>query len=251
MLQPNTNDSQYRYYLSICIPIYNEEDNIEPLLLQIINTLSSLQINWEIILVDDGSTDGSFAKISEMKHKHSLASLTAIRFANNCGQTSAIAAGIKMAQGKYILTMDGDLQNDPSDIPKLLSIIENEECDAVIGWRKERKDNIIRKISSKIANRFRQIILNDSIKDIGCSLKIFKSTAIKNIPLFEGMHRFLPILITLNNGKVLQIEVKHNPRTKGKSKYNIFNRLFRALADLLAVKWMKMRWINYKIIDKI
>lgn len=234
-------------FLSVVIPIKNEEENIEPLIQRITFVLDKVGKSYEIIFIDDGSTDRSFQILRDIQQQNK--SLKIIKFDQNYGQTAAIDAGLRNSTGKYIVTMDGDLQNDPRDVPNLLQKAE-EGFDLVCGYRKKRKDNIVRILSSKIANAVRNKITNENIKDVGCTLKLFNSKYVKNLKLFEGMHRFLPTLMKLEGAKVAQIPVNHFPRKFGKTKYNIRNRLFKSVKDLLAVRWMQGRYLKYKIEGK-
>jgi glycosyltransferase involved in cell wall biosynthesis len=161
-----------------------------------------------------------------------------------------MAAGIKESRGEIIITLDADLQNDPSDIPLLLNKID-EGYDAAVGWRVKRNDNLIRRLSSKSANWIRNKVSNETIQDTGCSLKAFKSEIIKPIQLFEGLHRFLPTLVKMEGGKVAEVKVSHHPRTKGVSKYNVWNRVWRSFFDLLAIRWMKWRKLRYQIGEQV
>ena len=231
-------------FYTVTVPVYNEKENLAELSEKIAFVMAKTKKKWELILVDDGSTDHSFDKIIELKKD--LPELRGIKFTQNNGQTAAMAAGIKEANGQIIITLDADLQNDPADIPLLLEAIDNGYT-AAVGWRIKRNDNFIKRISSKIANWIRNKVSDENIHDTGCSLKAFKSEAIKEIQLFEGMHRFLPTLIKMHGGTVKEIKVSHYPRNKGVSKYNVWNRVFRSFLDLLAIRWMKWRQLRYKI----
>lgn len=233
---------------SVAIPVYNEVDSLDDLVAKVDFVLNNLGNTWELILVDDGSSDGSFEKIRELQKK--CPALRGLRFSQNNGQTAAMAAGIKAARGRIIITLDADLQNDPADIPKLLEALETGVA-AAVGWRKKRNDNWIRRFSSKSANWIRNLISSETIKDTGCSLKAFKAEAIQNIELFEGMHRFLPTLVKMNGGQVVEVEVNHHPRQKGVSKYNVWNRIFRSFLDLLAIRWMKWRKLRYTVDEHV
>ncbi|NUO09266.1 MAG: glycosyltransferase family 2 protein [Candidatus Brocadia sp.] len=227
--------------ISIVIPVYNEIDNIEPLGNSIISIMRDQ--NYEVILVNDGSTDGSTEKLNEWCAKHPY--FRAIHFKKNAGQTAAMDAGFKHAQGKYIVSMDADMQNDPGDIPKLLEKLTT--YDMVCGWRQKRNDPWIKRISSKVANFIRNKLSQEDIKDTGCSLKAYRRECLKQIKLFNGMHRFLPTLFKMEGFTVTEIVVNHYPRKFGKSKYGISNRAFRAFIDLLVVRWMKRRKLNYEV----
>jgi glycosyltransferase involved in cell wall biosynthesis len=199
--------------------------------------------SYEIVVVDDGSSDGTFEVLRE--HKKSMAELVAVRFASNQGQTAAFDAGFRTARGKIIATMDADLQNDPADIPRLIALVG--QWDVVCGYRQKREDSVVRRISSRIANGVRNRLTRETIRDVGCSLRAFRAECARGLKLFEGMHRFLPTLFRLDGFTVAEVPVNHRPRKLGKSKYGVFNRLFKALRDLFAVRWMQRRWLRYKI----
>ena len=232
--------------ISIVIPVYNERENLVLLDQEITKSIKPLNKNYEVILVDDGSTDGSSELIRVLQEKNSTIRL--IRFGHNHGQTAAFAAGFDKARGDIIITMDADLQNSPSDIPLLLTAIK--DYDVVCGWRHKRNDPWIKKISSKVANSVRNSLSDESIADTGCSLKAFRRECFKDIKLYNGMHRFFPTLMRMEGFSVTQVKVGHYPRIHGHSKYNIRNRLFASFKDLLAIRWMKKRQINYDIIEE-
>jgi glycosyltransferase involved in cell wall biosynthesis len=198
---------------------------------------------WELILVDDGSRDRSPELIRALARRDPR--VVGVFFARNCGQTAATAAGIQVARGRVIATMDADLQNDPGDLPAMLEMLPGH--DAVVGWRRKRRDTFVRRASSRIANGVRNWISKDSIRDTGCSLKVFRAEAIQAIPLFEGMHRFLPTLLRYHGYSVLEHPVGHHPRAAGQSKYGVWNRVFRATKDLIAVRWMRARLLKLPI----
>jgi len=230
-------------YLSIIIPVKNERDNIQPLVREIASTMQPLNREYEIIFIDDGSKDGSLDEMLKMKKEFSQ--IRILKFDKNYGQTSALDAGFRYAKGEIITMLDGDMQNDANDILKLLD--ELKDCDMVVGIRQKRQDNIIKKISSTIANSVRNKLTNDDIIDTGCPLKVFKKECFDKVKLFTGLHRFLPTLVKLEGYTVKQVPVRHLPRLRGKTKYNIRNRLFKSLRDLFAVRWMQRRYLNYKI----
>ena len=230
-------------YLSIIIPVKNERDNIQPLIREIASAIQSLNKEYEIIFVDDGSKDGSLDEMIKMKKE--FPQIRILKFDKNYGQTSGLDAGIRNAKGEIISMLDGDMQNDANDILKLLD--ELKDCDMVVGIRQKRQDNFIKKISSKIANSVRNKFTNDDIIDTGCPLKVFKKECFDKVKLFTGLHRFLPTLVKLEGYRVKQIPVRHLPRLRGKTKYNIRNRLFKSLRDLFAVRWMQRRYLHYKI----
>ena len=228
--------------LSLVAPVYNEVGNLDRLYERVREVFADTT-DWELVLVDDGSKDGSAAAIEALAAKDRR--VVGIFFARNCGQTAATAAGIHLARGRLIATLDADMQNDPVDLPGMIKLLDGH--DAVVGYRLKRNDNFVRRASSRIANRIRNWISKDSIRDTGCSLKVFRARAIRSIALFEGMHRFLPTLLRYHGFSVLEHPVSHHPRTAGVSKYGVMNRAFRAFKDLLAVRWMRARLIRLPI----
>lgn len=213
--------------ISLVIALKNEEDNVQPLIKKVDEALSTL--SYELILIDDGSTDKTIQKVKEVLH----AKVKLIVFRKNFGQTQAMKAGIDLASGKYIVTMDGDLQNDPFDIPAMYQKAIEEDWDMIAGRRKNRKDGFfLRKLPSKIANYFIRNSTNVRISDYGCSLKIFKSDIAKNLGLYGELHRFIPVLAALQGATITEVEVQHHPRTAGKSKYGM-GRTFKVISDLL------------------
>ena len=213
--------------LSVVISVYNEKENIKPLLCSLNEHLAGIE--YEIIIVDDGSTDGSL----EVLQKEAGANTRLIEFMRNFGQSSALAAGIENAEGEYICTMDGDMQNDPSDIPGMLKLAEEGEWDLVAGIRANRKDAALtRKLPSRIANAIIGRTTDVRIKDYGCTLKIFRSAIAKNLGLYGETHRFIPILASLQGARITQVDVKHHGRRFGTSKYGM-GRTLRVISDLL------------------
>lgn len=233
--------------LSIVVPIFNELDNLDQLVSEVESAVSKLSIqDWEAILVDDGSTDGTkdhLAKLVEQKKP-----FRSLHFSSNQGQTAAMDAGIRNADGKIIVFMDADLQNDPKDIGKLLEKLD-EGVDCVCGVRVKRRDNALRLLSSKIANGVRNWLSQETITDTGCSLKAFRRECFEGMQLFEGMHRFLPTLVKMRGFRVIEVPVNHRPRFAGDSKYGVWNRVFKSFKDLLAVRWMKARILKYHICE--
>jgi len=218
--------------LSIVIPLYNEEDNIQPLLHSIDKGLKNY--SYEIILVDDFSTDKTVNTIKTLNHPK----VTLIEFRKNYGQSSALAAGIDNAQGEYIITMDGDLQNDANDIPIMLQKMHSENWDLVVGIRNNRKDSFLKKLPSKIANFLIRKATKLNIKDHGCALKIFKNNIAKELNLYGEMHRFIGLLAYLNGARVGEINVNHNRRIHGKSKYGL-GRTFKVINDILLILFQR------------
>ena len=233
-------------WISVVIPIKDERDNLSPLTEQLVKVLGSAPLSqtrpFEIIYVDDGSTDGSSALLDTLASVYREVKI--VHFDRNYGQTSAFDAGFHHTKGDLIVTMDGDLQFDPGDILTLLPL--SEQYDLVCGWRKDRHDNLVRKLSSRIANAVRSSITSDRVHDTGCSLKVFRRAVIERMQLFEGMHRFFPALALMHGFTVTEVPVRHYPRTHGLSKYGVGNRLFRSLYDLIAVRWMQSRCLRYR-----
>jgi glycosyltransferase involved in cell wall biosynthesis len=221
--------------ISLVVPIYNEEPNIEPLIREILPALSRITDNFEIIAVDDGSRDGSYEKLKKLRNEDPR--IKVIRFRANFGQTAAFAAGFDKACGSVIVTMDADLQNDPADISAMVAKL-NEGYDIVAGWRYDRQDKMIsRKIPSMIANKIISMTTNVHLHDYGCSLKAFRSEVVKNIKLYGEMHRFIPAIASWMGVDVAEMKVNHRPRTAGKSKYGI-GRTVRVVLDLITVKFL-------------
>jgi glycosyltransferase involved in cell wall biosynthesis len=220
--------------ISVVICLFNEEENIKPLIESIDNALKG--IDFEIVMVDDGSTDHTSQEIMT----NSRPWMKLIRFRKNYGQSSALVAGIDHAQGEFIVTMDGDLQNDPTDIPVLLSKIESEKWDIVAGYRENRQDNfILRKLPSKFANYLIRKTTKVRIMDYGCTLKIFRSNIAKDLRIYGELHRFIPVLASLEGANhITQVGVKHHPRQHGRSKYGM-GRMLRVLSDLLLLLFFK------------
>lgn len=222
-------------FISVVIPVYNEQENIKPLMDSITETLGINEHTYEIIFIDDGSTDQTLQELLIVKDKDNYVKI--ISFGKNFGQTASLSAGFDHAKGDIIIAMDGDLQNDPSDIPRLVKGIED-GYDIVSGWRKNRQDKVIlRKVPSVIANWLISKITGVYLHDYGCTLKAYRPDVIKSLRLYGEMHRFIPALASWNGAKILEIPVKHNPRRFGKSKYGLW-RTFRVLLDLLTVKFM-------------
>ncbi|HNZ25782.1 MAG TPA: glycosyltransferase family 2 protein [Spirochaetota bacterium] len=222
--------------ISIVAPIFNEKDNVAELHREIKETCEANRYTYEIIFVDDGSTDGTY-QIAK-----NLSPIKYIRLRRNFGQTAAMDAGIKEAKYKYIVTIDGDRQNDPNDIPNLIKHLESNDLDVVSGWRRRRKDTIIKKFTSRGANFLRKIIINDGIHDSGCSLKIYKKECFESISLYGEMHRFIPAILEIKGFRVGEIEVNHRPRTAGKTKYN-WKRTVKGFIDMISV-WF---WNKYAV----
>lgn len=228
---------------SVVIPLKNEEGNIEALIDELTPVMDGLKRPWELICVDDGSTDTTLDILRELASTRPF--LRILAFDRNYGQTSAFDAGFRAARGSYVITLDGDRQNDPADIPLLVALAPSH--DLVVGWRSQRKDPLIKKITSKAANFVRSRFCKDHMHDTGCSLKLYRKSCLDQIQLFHGMHRFLPALFILHGFRVTEVPVHHRERVHGKTKYNFLNRSFGTIADMLAVRWMGSRALRYKI----
>ncbi len=226
--------------ISIVIPVYNEEENVRPLWDALRPVLALLNRTWEVVLIDDGSKDASLQRMTDVRREERR--VRVIQLPRNSGQSAAFWCGFKHARGGIVVTMDADLQNDPQDVPLLLEEMKN--ADVVIGWRHERRDTLVKRVASKIANGFRNWITGESVHDVGCSLKAFKRDVFGCMYPFRGMHRFYPTLARIGGWRVSEVKVRHHARTRGKSKYGILNRLFGPLADCFAVRWMKKRHVG-------
>jgi dolichol-phosphate mannosyltransferase len=233
--------------ISVVVPVYNEEGNLPVLIPALVEVLKNLGRSYEMIFVDDGSSDESRRILKEMASEH--ASLRILRFKENRGLSTALVAGMREARGEIIVTLDSDLQNDPADIPRLLEYLDR--YDMATGWRQKREDKWLKKISSKIGNLVRNWVSGENIQDSACTLRAFKKECIQEIPVFNGMHRFLSTLVKMRGFGIIEVPVAHHPRRFGKSKYNIRNRMVRSFIDLLAVRWMKRRTIHYEIVERI
>jgi len=234
--------------LSVVVPVFNEEESLPTLIPKLVEVLKTLPFFYEMIFVDDGSSDGSRRILKEMASSQ-YPSLRVIGFKENRGLSTALVAGMREARGEKIVTLDSDLQNDPKDIPILLEYLDR--YDMATGWRREREDRWLKKISSKIANGVRNRLSGENIQDSACTLRAFKRECIQGIPVFNGMHRFLSTLVKMEGYRIVEVPVSHHPRKFGKSKYNIRNRMVRSFTDLLVVRWMKRRAIRYDIEERI
>jgi glycosyltransferase involved in cell wall biosynthesis len=219
--------------LSIIVPFYNEEESIGPLYAAIVSAIDPLKITYEMVFVDDGSRDNTVQLATDLARRDPRVRL--VKFRRNYGQTPAMAAGIEHARGEILVTMDGDLQNDPADIGLFLEKMA-EGYDIVVGWRHNRQDKLIsRKIPSRIANRLIGKVTGVPIRDNGCSLKAYRGDLIKEIPLYSEMHRFIPAMASIAGPKIAEIKVRHHARQFGKSKYGL-SRVYKVLLDLMVIK---------------
>jgi len=228
--------------LSIVVPLKDEEQNITPLYEELVGVLERGADTYEIILVDDGSSDRTFDRAAELHHRDDR--VRVIRFTGNFGQTAAFAAGFAVARGRFIVTLDGDLQNDPADIPRLLELANSH--DIVVGWRRHRQDDFLtRKLPSVIANYLLGVVSGVRLHDNGCSLKVFRSEVVKPLRLRPGMHRYLPALASQLGNRVAEVVVNHRPRRYGRSKYGL-SRTFTVLADLLRLRALMKAAVDHR-----
>jgi glycosyltransferase involved in cell wall biosynthesis len=232
---------------TVVIPLKNEEENIVELVDELEPVMQHLDQPWELLCIDDGSTDRTRDILLRLKQDKPY--LRLLFFDGNFGQSSAFDAGFKFAKGEFVITLDGDRQNDPADIPKLLELAKTH--DLVCGSRVSRRDPWIKKITSFFANQVRSRVCRDGVRDTGCSLKVYRTAALKSIKMYHGMHRFFPALFQIEGLKVAEVPVNHRERIKGQTKYNFFNRSFNTIADMLAVRWMRQRQLRYKIEKEI
>ncbi len=233
--------------LSVVFPVYNEEENLPILLREVAAALEGRGWLYEIVAVDDGSTDRSLDVLRASTGAYPM--LRVLALAKNSGQTAALDAAWRSARGRLVVSLDADLQNDPADIPRMIQKLEESGADMVIGVRVDRMDTWSRKMQSRIGNGVRNWITGDQITDTGCSLKLVRKEAVDRVRLFTGMHRFLPTLVRYAGYRVIEMPVNHRVRRFGQSKYGAMNRAFRGLADCFAVRWMGTRMLNYQVRD--
>lgn len=232
-------------YFSLVVPAYNEQENVTVLLQRVEASLLQMGKPFEVLIVDDGSNDQTPGMLADaMKQKPWL---RVLRLAKNAGQSAAFDAGFKHARGQVIATIDADLQNDPEELPRLLPILETQGYDMINGWRKDRHDTGFRRWQSRMANRIRNWLSEETINDSASSLKLYKRHCLEGIQLYNGMHRFMPTLVKMRGYTVLEVPVKHSPRFAGTAKYGFRNRALRAFIDLIAVRWMKKRYLCYQV----
>jgi dolichol-phosphate mannosyltransferase len=235
--------------LSIVIPVYNEEDNLEPLWAELAPVLEGLGLDFEVIFVDDGSHDRSAEVIRGLREADRRVRL--VRFKANAGESAATDAGFRAARGRWVVTMDADLQNDPADIPRLVAHLDR--WDAVTGWRVNRAsgDVLPKRIASRVANRIRNWVSDETVADSGCTFRAFRRDCLRGLVLYRGFHRFIPTLLRMHGYRVIEVPVNHRPRRFGRSKYGITNRALVAFCDLLVVRWMKSRTLRYEIAEDL
>jgi glycosyltransferase involved in cell wall biosynthesis len=235
--------------LSVVIPVYNEEASLTPLWSELREVLERLGLAFEVVFVDDGSRDRSAEIIRSFRESDQRVRL--VRLKANGGETAATDAGFKAARGQRVVVMDADLQNDPADIPMLLSHLDR--WDAVTGWRVDRAagDNFVRRASSRIANRIRNWMSDETIQDSGCTFRAFRRECLRGLVLYRGFHRLIPTLLKMRGYRVIEVPVGHRPRRFGQSKYGVLNRAAIAFADLLVIRWMNARFLRYEVVEDV
>ena len=226
--------------LSVVIPVYDEAENVGPLVERLRGALENWPGGAEFIFIDDGSTDSTFELLKHAQRNDARVRIA--HFRRNLGQTAAMAAGFRLARGQAVVTLDGDLQNDPAEIPRLAQLLKDWDC--VCGVRVRRQDSWWKRVSSRIGNGFRNWLTRDDIVDTGCTLKAFRRESLEHLELYRGMHRFLPTLLKMRGCRVTQVPVSHHPRAGGKTKYGTWGRMIKGIADVWAVRWMKKNWVD-------
>lgn len=240
--------------LAVVIPVFDEEDSLRPLHAELDAALASLAGGAEILFVDDGSRDGSLAVMEELAEKDPRVRVLALD--GHHGQSAALDAGFRAVTAPVTATLDADLQNDPADLPRLVALLDGAEAgteagaDVVNGVRVERHDSWQKRASSRVANAVRNRVTGESVTDVGCSLRVMRTVFLRRIKLYRGLHRFLPTLLALEGARVVEVPVSHRPRSYGRSKYGVGDRLFTGVVDLLAVRWMKQRAMRYRATNR-
>lgn len=229
--------------ISFVIPVFNEEDNLEELYAELRAVAEALAVPYEVLFVDDGSTDRSLGIIRELEKR--FPEVRVLALARNCGQSAALYAGFQQAEGDVIVTLDADMQNDPADLPRLLAYFG--EFQMVNGWRADRRDTWSKKVGSRIGNLVRNRLTRENIHDTGCSLKVMDAALVKRIKMFRGLHRFLPTLMRLEGARVIEVRVGHRPRHAGISKYTNLRRAAEGFYDVIAVRWMIRRHLAIEV----
>ncbi|HOZ45843.1 MAG TPA: glycosyltransferase family 2 protein [Candidatus Hydrogenedentes bacterium] len=230
--------------VSVVIPVYNEEKNVEPLARRVDAVFAGLpEYAYECLFANDCSDDGTRAAIERMHAE--IPQVRPIHLARRSGQSAAVVAAMRRSKGEFILTLDGDLQNDPCDFPRMLELLQDHDC--VCGYRANRHDTWIRKVSSKIGNGAREAVLKDGIRDAGCGSKGFRRSCIEHVISFNGMHRYFAVLMRAAGKTIAECPVTHHPRQHGISKYGINNRLWRGIYDLFGVRWLKRRYVAIQV----
>lgn len=232
--------------ISVIIPVLNEEENILPLALELTDVFEDKSWKWECVWVDDGSTDRTTDRLehianADRRHRYLI-------LEKHSGLSAALRAGFQAARGTIICTLDGDGQNDPADLPVLIEILEYNHADLIAGYRVNRQDTWLKKLSSRIGNTFRSFTTGYTIRDTGCATRVMRKSSLMTVPSFSGMHRFFPTLFVMMGHRISEAPVHHRPRLKGRSKYGIWNRFGAGLFDCFGVLWLKKRTLTYKVV---
>ena len=232
--------------VSVVVPFYNEEANVRLLYQAVTAAMAAIpELSYECLFVDDGSSDGTAAQLQRIKRED--ARVRTLHLRRNAGQSAALMAGLRAAEGRFILTLDGDLQNDPADFPTILKLLDEYDC--VCGVRMKRQDTWFRRVSSRVANRVRNAILHDGIQDSGCGIKGFRRECIDYLPCFNGIHRFFAVFVRAAGFSIVECPVRHHARRFGRSRYGLHNRLWRGIYDLIGVAWLRRRFVVYQALD--
>lgn len=227
--------------LSVILPVYNESESISPVIWEIVGVLEGMpDTSWELLAVDDGSTDGTDSTLADLQS--AMPQLRVLRLERNCGQSAALWMGFQQARAPWIATLDADGQNDPADLPALWA--KRDEADAVFGYRASRQDRWSKRVGSRMANAIRNRILRENIRDTGCSMKLFQRQLTTRLAPWNGMHRFFGTLFLMQGARIAQLPVNHRPRAAGQSKYTNLGRLPKTIRDLMAMRWLRDRYVN-------
>lgn len=237
-----------RQSVSVVVPVFNEAGNILPLALEVASALDPAHLDWELVYIDDASTDATWEKILEARARNPR--VRGLRHARNAGQSAAVWTGLQQSHHPLIATLDGDRQNDPAELPRLLETLHTRSAAMVCGRRVDRQDTAVRRLSSRVAFLARKWTLGASFQDTGCALRVFRRDVLDSLSPFNGLHRFLPILVQAPDRPVLEIPVRHRPRIEGVSKYGVWNRVWRGMFDLVGVAWYLRRRLRTIPIDR-
>lgn len=234
---------------SIVIPVKNEEESLGELAREITAAMAATTWRWECVWVNDGSTDATQQALEALHRQQARHRWVCLE--RNYGQSAAMAAGFAQARGEFVGTLDGDGQNDPSDLPRLLEQLLRGDIDMVNGIRRRRQDSAVRRLSSRIGNGFRNWLTHEKVSDVGCSIRVFRRACVEGLVVFKGMHRFLPTLIRMRGFRITEVPVNHRPRSKGVTKYGIWNRLWVGIGDVLMVAWLQKRFVQARIRESV
>lgn len=238
-------DREAEAELSVVVPVFDERDTVDALIERVRATLDGAGVGWELVVVDDGSGDGSGERLDELAAGEPR--LRVLHLAARNGQSAALDAGFRHARGRLLAILDADLQTFPEDLPELLEVLQREGADAVAGIRAERRDTSWKRFSAWFANGVRNWLTREDVVDTGCPIKVLRADGIRAVQMFDGAHRFLPTLLRMEGFTVLQVPVRHAPRLHGRSKYGTLDRAFRGLRDALGVRWLKDRRLRWKL----